>query len=260
MKRRTFLKSAVAGGFAARVPFLSGATEEDRKYLTLEWYRSRNDLDVQRLRDFLGNSLVPAYGRAGLKPVGLLQTSIGPDSPSILVVAPYPSMAAIQEVAAKLAQDEKYTGDQTAFDEKWDLAYERREASLLRTFKSMPGLEVPKVDAGKTNLFELRQYESRNLLGHTRKVAGFDNGEIDIFRRCGINPVFFGATVFGPRMPNLVYMVSFPAIEARTEAWSRFGQDPDWKKMSTGPGNTNRELVSSISNQIMVPLPASQVR
>jgi hypothetical protein len=169
-------------------------------------------------------------------------------------------MAAIQEAAAKMAHDEKWIAEQLAFDEKWELAYERREASLLRTFKSLPGIEVPKQEAGKSNIFELRIYESRNLLGHTKKVAMFDNGEIDVFRRVGVNPVFFGATVFGARMPNLTYMIYFPSLEARGEAWSKFGQDPDWKKMSTAPGNTDRELVSSISNQIMTPLPSSQLR
>jgi len=260
MRRRRFIQSAVAGGFAAGIPLWSGAAEDNCQYLTMEWYRCRRDLDVQRLRDFLGNSLVPAANRAGVKTVGAFQTSIGPDSPSILLIAHYPSMAAIQEAAAKLAQDEKYMSDQAALDEKWELAYERREASLLRTFKSMSGLEVPKIEAGKTNVFELRLYESRNMLGHTKKVAMFDHGEIDIFRRTGINPVFFGSTVFGPRMPNLVYMVSFPSLEARGEAWGKFGQDPEWKKISTVPGSTDRELVSSISNQILTPLPFSQVR
>ena len=88
----------------------------------------------------------------------------------------------------------------------------------------------------------------------------FDGGEIDIFRRVGINPVFFGSTVFGSRMPNLTYMVYYPAWEARAEAWSRFASDPDWKKLSTAPGNVDRELVSIISNQLMSALPFSQLK
>ncbi len=238
----------------------SGATEEDRKYITMEWFHCRRDLDVARMRDFLGNSVVPAMNRAGVQPVGLFQPSIGPDSPSILVVAPYSSMAAIQQAAAKMAGDAKFAAEQAAFDEKWELAYERRESSLLHTFKTLPGIEVPKQVAGKSNIFELRVYESRNLLGHTKKVAMFDNGEIEIFRRVGVNPVFFGATVFGSRIPNLTYMIYFPSLEARSEAWSKFGQDPEWKKISTAPGNTDRELVSSISNQILTPLPSSQLK
>ncbi len=260
MKRRQFVRSVVSGGIAAGIPAAMIAETGGRKYVTLEWYRTRRDLDQQRLGDFLGKSVVPAYDRAGLKPTGLFQVSIGPDSPSFLLVAPYPSMAAIQEAANRLAADEKWVREQAAFDEKWDLAYERREAILLRTFESMPNIEVPKSEGARNNIFELRQYESRNLLGHTKKVAMFDNGEIAIFRRAGVNPVFFGSTVFGPRMPNLIYMVAFPSIEARSEAWSRFVQDPEWKKISTAPGNTDRELVSSISNQILSPLAASMLK
>jgi len=259
MNRRNFIHTAMAGTVAAGMSRISVAAEE-RKYLALDWYRTRRDLDVQRLTEFLGGSVLPAYVRAGIQPVGLLQVSVGPDSPSFLMMTPYPSMAAIQETMAKLASDEKWTKDLAAFDEKWDLAYERRESWLLQTFKSFPNLAVPKTEAGKTNLFELRMYESRNNLGHVKKVSMFDGGEIDIFKRVGVNPVFFGSTIFGSHMPNLVYMIYFPSMEARTEAWAKFGQDPEWKKISNAPGMSGRELVSAISNQLLTPLPASQIK
>ncbi len=259
MKRRDFIATSLAGTVAAGLPS-GAAAAEDRKFLALSWYRTRRDMDFQRLSDFLSSSLIPALNRAGVKPVGLLQVSVGPDSPSFLTLTPYPAMAAIQETLGKLASDEAWAKDLAAFDEKWDLAYERRESWLLQTFKSFPDLAIPKVEAGKSNLFELRMYESRNNLGHVKKVSMFDNGEIDIFKRVGVNPVFFGSTIFGMRIPNLVYMISFPSMEARTEAWAKFGQDPEWKKISNAPGMTGRELVCTISNQLLTPLPASQVK
>jgi len=259
MNRRNFIHTALAGGVTAGMSRGAAAAAES-KYLALAWYRSRRDLDVQRLSDFLGNSLIPAYNRAGVKPVGLLQVSVGPDSPSFLMMVPYPTMAAIQGTLDKLASDPVWAKELAAFDEKWDLAYERREAWLLQTFKAFPDLVVPKVEQGKSNLFELRMYESRNHLGHVKKVSMFEGGEIDIFRRVGVNPVFFGSTVFGMRIPNLVYMIYFASMEARTEAWAKFGQDPEWKKISNAPGMSGRELVSSISNQLLTPLPASQIK
>lgn len=156
--------------------------------------------------------------------------------------------------------DKEWASTQAAFDEKWELAYERREQWLLRAFSGFPAIEVPKVEAGKTNLFELRMYESRNTSGHVRKVSMFNNGEIDVFRKCGINPVFFGSMMFGPKLPNLVYMTCFPSWQAREEAWNKFRLDPDWKKMSTAPGMENRELVSNSSVQLMTALPTSQIR
>jgi hypothetical protein len=61
-------------------------------------------------------------------------------------------------------------------------------------------------------------------------------------------------------MPNLTYLVYYPSWESRAEAWSKFAQDAEWKQMSTAPGGTDRELVTSISNQLMVPLPFSHIR
>jgi NIPSNAP len=260
MKRRAFVHSVTALALAPGLQRTDAGAQPGERYLTLDWFRSRRDQDLARLRAFLGDSMLPAYGRSGVKPMGIFQTQIGPDNPSFLVVASYPSMAAIQETHAKLLSDEKWPKELRAFDDKWELAYERRESTLLRGFKTFPGIEVPQVAEGKSNLFELRIYESRNVSAHEKKIAMFDTGEISIFRRVGINPVFFGATVFGARMPNLTYLVYYPSWEARAEAWSKFGQDAEWKKMSTAPGNSDRELVSSISNQLMAPLPFSQIR
>ena len=259
MKRREFMQAAVAGSVVDAVSG-SAAAQGGPGFIAMNWYHCRRDQDVQRLRDFLANSVVPACARAGVKPVGVFQPSVGPDSPSFLVVTAYPSLASLQDCYSKLAADAAFVSDQKAFDDKWELAYDRVECWLLRAFKTTPGIEIPKVEPGKTNLFELRIYESRNLQGHIKKVAMFDEGEIDLFRRSGISPVFFGSTLFGPNMPNLVYMVSFPSEQARAQSWSTFGQSPEWKKMSTAPGMTDRELVCRISNQFMTPLPFSDIK
>jgi hypothetical protein len=247
MRRRRFLEATAAAGLAAGLSRTATAAETNPRYLTLEWYRGRRDQDVQRVRDFLGNSTRAAYERAGARPSLLFQVSVGPESPSLLLVSEHASLAALEQLVHKLAGDEKYSSDLAALDEKWDLAYDRRESWLLRGFRTFPGIEAP----GASTLFELRMYESRNTRAHLKKVAMFDEGEIDIFRRAGMQPIFFGSTVFGTSMPNLVYMVGFPSIAARTDAWSKFGQDPEWKKMSTAPGNSDRELVSRISNQLL---------
>ena len=259
MKRREFMQAAVAGSVIGAASS-SAAPQGSSGFIALEWYHCRRDQDVQRLQSYLSKSVVPAYTRAGVKPVGAFQPQVGPDSPSFLLVTAYPSLASLQDAYSKLAEDASYVADQKAFDEKWELAYDRIECSLLRAFKTTPGIEVPKVEPGKTNLFELRIYESRNLQGHIKKVSMFDDGEIDLFRRVGISPVFFGSTLFGPNMPNLAYMVSFPSAEARAQSWSAFGQSPEWKKMSTAPGMTDRELVCRISNQFMTPLPFSEIK
>ena len=260
MNRRRFVRTALAGGTVAGSQINTARAEEKSRSIVLRWFRCRRDFEVQRLRDFISDSVLPALGRAGVKPVGVFEVTVGPDNPSILLVEPYRSMAVLEETTATLASDEKWMREMRAFNDKWELSYERGEASLLSTFKTFPSIEVPQVESGKSNLFELRVYESRNRLALEKKIAMFEGGEIAIFRRVGLNPVFFGRTVFGQRMPNLAYMVSFPSWGARAEAWAKFSQDPQWQVLSKAPGNTDRELVSRISNQLMTPAPFSQIR
>ncbi|HVN81829.1 MAG TPA: NIPSNAP family protein [Terriglobia bacterium] len=260
MNRRRFVQTALAGGTVAGGQMNTSRNQENSSYVVLGWFRCRRDFEVERLRDFLRDSTLPALGRAGVKPVGVFEVTVGPDNPSILLVETYRSMVMLEETANMLASDEKWMREMKAFDDKWDLSYERGEASLLRTFKTFPGVEVPQVDSGNSNLFELRVYESRNRLALEKKIAMFEGGEISIFKRVGLNPVFFGRTVFGQRMPNLAYMVSFPSWAARAEAWAKFSQDQQWQVLSKAPGNTDRELVSRISNQLMTPTPFSQIR
>lgn len=260
MRRRELLMGGLAAGLAAGIGPVPAGSQSGERYLALEWFRCRRDIDVTRMRSFFGEALVPGYNRAGVRPVGVFQTTVGPDNPSFLVVSAYAAIDGVADLHRKLGSDALWGQHLKAFEEKWELAYERRESSLLRGFRTFPGIELPKVEEGKSNLFELRVYESRNSSGHERKVAMFDDGEIEVFRRVGIHPVFFGSTLFGTRMPNLTYMVYYPSWEARAEAWTKFSQDPQWKKMSAAPGSSDRELVSSISNQLMTALAASQIR
>jgi hypothetical protein len=88
----------------------------------------------------------------------------------------------------------------------------------------------------------------------------FDDGEIAIFRRLGLTPVFFGQTLIGANMPNLTYMLAFDNLAAREKAWQAFAQDPEWQKLRAQPGLSDAEIVSNISNSILRPLPGSDIR
>jgi hypothetical protein len=88
----------------------------------------------------------------------------------------------------------------------------------------------------------------------------FGDGEIAIFRRCGMLPVFFGQTVIGRDLPNLTYMLAFDDLAARDKAWGAFGKDSDWQKLRATPGLSDAEIVSNISNAILRPLAFSPIR
>jgi hypothetical protein len=106
----------------------------------------------------------------------------------------------------------------------------------------------------------LRCYESNNATTLARKIKMFESGEIGIFQRLGMRPVFFAETIVGARMPNLVYMLSYDDLASREKLWKAFGADPEWQKMRSAPGNSDAEIVSNISNSLLQPLPFSPVR
>jgi hypothetical protein len=182
-------------------------------------------------------------------------------SPSILMVASFPSLAAMETSREKLNADPEYQRAREAFSSGRELNYMRMESSLLRGFDSMPVIEVPPTAGNRPpRVFELRIYESNNLSTLTRKIKMFDDAEIDLFRRCGLLPVFFGETIVGPNMPNLTYMVAFDDMSAREKAWQTFVAHPDWKKLSSMPEYADAEIVSNISNSILRPLAFSPIR
>jgi hypothetical protein len=87
----------------------------------------------------------------------------------------------------------------------------------------------------------------------------FNNGEMQIFERLGMRPVFFGETIAGPRQPNLNYMLSYDDLAARDKLWSAFANDPEWKKLSGEPQLKDAEIVANISNVILRPLRFSPI-
>jgi hypothetical protein len=160
----------------------------------------------------------------------------------------------------RLASDAVYARDGAAILDApmSDPAFVRAESILLRAFEAMPTLESsPGAGKASRRLFELRTYESHSDRAALNKMKMFNAGEVPIFRRAGLTPVFFGETVVGTKMPSLTYMVTFPDMPARDAAWGQFGQDPEWKALSSDP--QYRDNVSAISDIILQPTSYSQI-
>jgi hypothetical protein len=252
-----------AAGAASLGAAGAAETPSSRAIIDLVYFYLRNNADNQRRRltQFLEKSAVPAMRRMGAGPVGVFSNNIGPDGPFILLVTSYPSLTAMDQMGAKAAADTAYMKEMEAFDNQPGLSYQRIERVLLRGFQSMPNIEVPPGDAKRPGrLFEIRTYESNSTSTLHRKMNMFDQGEIDIFRKVGMVPVFFGETIVGPKMPNLVYMVGYDDLASREKAWRAFGSSPEWAKMRETPGWSDAEIVSNISNFMVSPLPFSQIR
>jgi hypothetical protein len=178
-------------------------------------------------------------------------------------MTPFPKPEILATVERRLEQDQEFMRAAAPYFDApaTDPVYVREDVSLLAAFEKVPKIEVPAATASKgPRLFELRTYESHNERAHHAKVRMFSEmGEIEIFRRAGLTPVFFSRTVAGQRMPSLVYMLVHENLASRDKAWGAFRDDPDWKKLSATPGFTDAEIVSNITTVLLRPAAYSQV-
>ena len=87
----------------------------------------------------------------------------------------------------------------------------------------------------------------------------FNTGEIDIFRKTGLNPVFFGESLVGTLIPNLTYMLAFDDMNQSNANWKNFMSDPDWKNISSKPEYADRKIITNIHNTYLRPAPYSQI-
>lgn len=260
MTRRIFGESAL-GALGASFAWGQAAGAPRRAFLELRFFRMRNGRQVERTTEFLRSGWLPAAQRAGIAPLGCFSAVIAPQSPFILSLASYPSFAALEAAHDKLGADKEFLAALDQYDSMSELGYIRLESSLLLAFPSMPAIEVPPVGENRpARIFELRTYESPNDKALGRKVKMFGDGEIAIFRRCGMLPVFFGQTLFGHDLPSLTYMLAFDDLASRDKAWRAFSSDPEWQKLRATPGLADAEIVSNIGNSILRPLPFSPIR
>ncbi|MDZ7636696.1 MAG: NIPSNAP family protein, partial [Bryobacterales bacterium] len=238
----------------------SGANSGARSLIEVRKILFRNTRENKRAAymKFLESAYAPALKRAGMEAMGFFNNDVGPDKPHVLCVLSYGPGAAMVEVQDKLGADKSF---QTALNEvhgKGPL-YERIESSLFRAFAKMPKVEIPKGDGPMH--FELRTYESDDPVSLAKKIDMFENGgEIAIFRKYGLQPVFFGEALIGDKIPNLTYMVAFPNAAARADAWRKFATSPEWDKLKRTPGLSDGEVVSSITNSTYSSLPFSEIR
>ena len=255
MKRRKFMTSA-----AAAVPLAAAGQSmfrDERQYFELIEYQMHVGSRRDRVSDFYRDVALPAYGRLGIGPVSVFTVMYGPTQPSQFVLIPHASLESVLTMPTLLLEDDAYRSGGAAFLEAplSDPAYVRQQRQLLIAFGGMPQVESPAQHDSR--IFELRVYESHSVQAGQKKIDMFNGGEIAIFRKTGLTPVFFAETLFGPRMPNLTYMLSFENMQRRDEAWSRFIADPDWIALRGDP--QYRDTVSNISDIILRPTPYSQI-
>ena len=272
MERRTFLTSilgtTLAGAAAARSEEGQSTGQTAGKDAAPEFYlwrqySMRNGTQPRRLADFLQKALIPATNRLGHSPVGVFEVVAGFPSQTVFVLTPFSALDAVGTFETRLERDQQFMDAAGPYIDAVaaDPIYLRQELSLFAAMPNVPRVEVPAATAARgPRLFELRTYESHNERAHRAKVRMFaELGEVDIFRRVGLTPVFFARTIVGPRMPNLIYMLVHDNMAAREKSWDTFRNDPEWKKLASTPGFADAEIVSNITTAFLRPAAYSQI-
>ena len=95
----------------------------------------------------------PALERAGAGTAGFFASVIAEESPFILALATFPSLAALETIREKQAQDPEYRKARDAYNSQAGLGYVRLDSSLLRCFEAMPRPEPPPHEPGKPPAF-----------------------------------------------------------------------------------------------------------
>lgn len=268
MQRREFLAASTAAalGLAAAPAALAQAENAGRQFIELRTYRFKTPQKQQAFASFVGKTLVPALNRAGIEPVGALvlkaadnpELKLSADSTDLYVVIPHANFDSLLTTPRRIAADTDFlsAARDVMLAPKSDPAYDRYETSLLRSFEQFPKLQVPTKSPDR--LLQLRTYESHSTERAIKKIEMFnEGGEIEIFKRCGMNGVFFGQCLAGGKMPNLTYMLSFENKDAMAGGWNAFRNDPDWKRLSGD--EAYKDAVSNITNLVLRPVEGSQI-
>jgi hypothetical protein len=258
MERRTFVGATVAALCSAATGTAADQKSEPPELYELRTYALK-PAKQPLLDDYLGKAYIPALKRLGVGPVGVFVAPAEGDVLRVRVLVVYKSAETVAALPARLAADAEYRQAAAAYlaARPEDPVYQRIESSLLTAIPGMPRLERP--DPSKPRLFNLRTYESHNERAAATKVEMFEKGEIAIFRKVGLTPVFFASALVGTAMPNLTYMLVFSDDAGRRAAWGKFGGDPEWVKLRATPGYADREIVSKITNLVLTPAAYSEI-
>lgn len=257
--RRHFLAAAGGVGLASMCGPDAAADGAGRRDLyELRRYQIADESQRRGLDAFLRDAAIPAMNRIGIAPVGVFYPA--KESGPIDVLLRHRTMESVVTSTHGLLSDAEFLGKGAAFlDAPADRpAFRRMESALFLAFEGMREIEAPLRGPGR--IFQLRTYESPSAKAGRKKIEMFnDAGEIALFRRAGLRPVFFGEALVGARMPNLTYMLAFEGEDELKANWKKFVGDPEWKRLSAMPEYSDKAILSGITNTILKPAEYSQI-
>ena len=244
MKNRVFLFLTIClSGWLSGQTVAARPAAERPAYFALKVYHFKSSRQEALIDSFLQRQYLPALHAAGLPAVGVFKP-VGNDTTAdkrVYVFMPFASLRQWEKLEKEAAPKLVAAGGSYENTPYNNPAYNRLETIFLQAFAEMGGLAAPKLDTPKSErVYELRSYEGASEKIFRNKVQMFNaGGEIKLFNRLGFNALFYGEVLFGPKMPNLMYMTTFANMAAREAHWKTFGADPEWKQLSARPEYQN---------------------
>ena len=261
MDRRELVKGGVAMAAAAASLEGKGAAQSgagSREYYLIRKYKLNSGPQTGLAGKYFQEALLPALGRMGMGPVGVMGLAYGAETPTTYVVITSTDVTKLAQLDLLLAGDDAFTKAAAPF---WGPAatappFDRVSSSLSIAFEGYPKLTAP---AKEPRILQLRTYESPTHASHIRKVEMFHKGEFDFFAQSGAKSVFYADNLIGTRGPSLTYMLAHKDLAEMDAHWKAFGAVPGWQKLSHDPRYASEPIVSSIDNLVLTAIAYSQI-
>ena len=234
--------------------------ETEQEYYEFRTYQVFDFEKQEQVQEYLQTALIPALNRIGIDRVGAFSRIDDENDHSVYMLIPFAQFEQFSSLNERLAADQVYMAAAAAHfaRELKDPAFARIESRFMKAFSGMPVIELPAGTAEKQpRIFELRLYESHTEHHAALKVDMFNSGEIQLMKDVQMAPVFYGETLVGPRVPNLIYMLSASDEAAHKEHWKSFLAHPEWDRMKKL--EKYKDTVSKIDKWFLRPLPSSQI-
>lgn len=205
-----------------------------REIYQLKTYHYKSTTQERTIDDYLETTYLPALKRQEINTIGVFKPrSNSEDSiKKTLVLIPFSSIDQFLTIESKLSADSEYQESNSNYvnASHTDPPYERINSVLMEAFVDMPQLAASPLTVSRSDrVYELRSYESATENYYHKKVDMFNaGGEIKLFDRLNFNAVFYAEVISGNKMPNLMYMTTFPNMEIRDSLWKEFFDSPEW--------------------------------
>jgi hypothetical protein len=251
----------MAGSGMMAMSQASESTEQKTKLYLMETYILRQGSQLNRMHNYFSQAALPALNKLHAGPKIVLEAIIAPHLPQVVVFLGFESIAEMWSLKEKLNGDQDLRKAFEAWQNGPEPPFERQENVLLEATsysRDITPLTSPPKSSGR--IFELRIYHSPTWQQLEALHERFSQSEVGIFHRVGVNPLFYSATLIGPDMPNLTYLIPFDSLAAREKAWDTFASDPEWIKVRKESIDRYGQIVSTSQVSLFKAVPYSPIQ